>query len=134
MRHQARRIALEALYRFSNNGEDPAIALKDIISRDQLPEEAIVYARKIVNGVQKSTARIDDLISRNLNNWHIDRLSMIDQTILRIGVFEILMQEIPYQVALDEAIRLAKEYGGSESYSFINGVLDSIRKEICGSE
>lgn len=130
MRHRARRIALEAIYRFNNSGEDPMDALEDVVGRDRLLRDAVDYAREIVSGVKKQMARIDDLISRNLDNWDSKRLSMVDQTILRIGTYEIIKGDVPYQVAIDEAIRLAKEYGGSDSYGFINGVLDSIRKGL----
>ncbi|RKX71012.1 transcription antitermination factor NusB [candidate division WOR-3 bacterium] len=130
MRHRGRKVALEAIYRFANTKEDPDQALADIITRDQIPEPVARFAREIVSGVEQNLDRIDRLITEQLKNWDMDRLSLIDQAILRIGVFELLEDKIPYQAVIDEAIRLAKEFGGTDSYRFVNGVLDAVRKRI----
>ena len=128
MRHLARKIALEALYRFATTREDPIQALQDIKKREELPVQTLDYAREIVTGVRKRLTGIDALISKNLKNWNMERLSRIDQAILRIGVWELLNQDVPPPVVIDEAIRLAQEFGGEDSGGFINGILDAILK------
>lgn len=85
------------------------------------------YVRGILEGVKNHETEIDALIEKNLNNWKLDRISKVNLTILRIGVYEIKYNdEIPDRVALNEALELCKKYSDEKSVSFINGVLDKI--------
>jgi N utilization substance protein B len=74
---------------------------------------------------------IDSMIKKHLEHWAFERLRKVDLAILRVGAYSIFYQkDIPAQISIDEAIEIAKEYGSEDSYRFINGVLDGIRKDI----
>jgi N utilization substance protein B len=89
------------------------------------------YTEDLLNGVLSKQEKIDSLISEASDNWEIDRLPYIDKNILRLAIFELLEREdIPTPVIIDEAVELAKEYAGSESSSFINGILGKIQIEV----
>lgn len=85
----------------------------------------------MVNGTWEDRHSIDSLISKYARRWKIDRLAVIDRNILRLAVFEMTrLPDIPHEVSIDEAVELAKKFSTDKAASFINGILDSIRKEI----
>ena len=85
------------------------------------------YIQKVVNGVVEYLSIIDDNILKNLKNWTINRIAKIDLAILRLAIYEILyLEDIPAKVSVNEAVELAKEYGGTDSKSFVNGLLAKI--------
>lgn len=88
------------------------------------------FMERLVSGVLKYKENIDQLISKYLINWTIDRLSIVDKTLLRIAVYEICFEDdIPYAVSINEAIELAHKYGDEKSSKFINGILSNIIKK-----
>lgn len=93
-------------------------------------EEQIEYIKNSFYGIQKNIEEIKELIEKNLKEkWTIERISKIDIAILKLAIYEILYSEVPYKVAINEAIELAKKYGDDNSKKFINGILASIVKE-----
>lgn len=99
----------------------------DMWAQKNISEENLNYIKGVVHGVKDNISQIDDLIKSKLNKWTIDRISKINLAILRLSVYEIMFNEsIPDKVAVNEAVELAKKYGGEESRSFINGVLGNI--------
>lgn len=95
-----------------------------------LGDEQINYVRNCFNGIEKNLNEIKELIQKNLKqNWTIDRISKIDISILKLAIYEIVYGNVPYKVAINEAIELAKRYGDDTSKSFINGILASIVKQ-----
>lgn len=93
-------------------------------------EEQIQYIKNSFYGIQKNIEEINRLIKENLKEkWTIERISKIDIAILKLAIYEILYSEVPYKVAINEAIELAKKYGDESSKKFINGILASIVKE-----
>ena len=94
-------------------------------------EQAKEYIKDVVNGINKNEDEINELIEKNLKaDWKLDRLSKIDLSILKLAIYEIKYKNIPYKVAINEAVELAKKYGEDNSKNFINGILASIVKEI----
>lgn len=90
------------------------------------------FAWKILKGIIDHLKEIDDLISKSAPEWPINKIAIIDRNVLRIGIYELLWadpNEVPPKVAINEAIEMAKNYGGINSSKFINGVLGSIYKE-----
>jgi N utilization substance protein B len=103
----------------------------DESSREKLNQESIDFARLIAAGTIQNLAKIDEQIKIQLEHWDFSRLNKVDQAILRMGVYSLLFQkDIPASVTIDEAVDISKEYGTDESYRFINGVLDAIRKNL----
>lgn len=93
----------------------------------QNQEEIVGYATEIVNGITQHHAEIDDRISENSHKWNLDRMPAVDRAILRVGVWELLYNEqVPDQVAISEAVELAKEYSTEDSGVFVNGLLSAI--------
>lgn len=93
-------------------------------------KEAQEYIKDVALGIEKYQENIDNQIKQNLKeNWRIERISKIDLSILRIAIYEIEYREIPYKVAINEAVEIAKKYGEDTSKNFVNGILASIVKE-----
>ncbi len=89
------------------------------------------FLKKLVQGVQDQAPTLKKDISELLINWSFERLSLIDRLILLLASFELKYEDTPPKVVINEAIELAKTYGGEEAYSFINGVLDNfVRKKL----
>ncbi len=88
------------------------------------------YIKNIANGVKTNEEAIQQLISENLKTgWQLERISKVNLALLKLSIYEIIYNEIPYKVGINEVIELAKKYGDNQSASFINGVLASIVKQ-----
>ncbi|MBU0731505.1 transcription antitermination factor NusB [Patescibacteria group bacterium] len=132
-RHLARTIALQSLYEwdFNNQGEN----LKKITKRNLkefAPDfEDADFSIAIIEGVEDKRKDIDKKIVEYAPEWPLDQITVVDRNILRMGIYELMMnEEIPPKVAINEAIELAKTFGGPASGKFVNGVLGSIYKKI----
>ena len=91
--------------------------------------EAIEYIKDVITGVEKNKVEINNLIEQNLkSNWKMERRSKIDLSLLELAIYEIKYKDIPYKVAINEAVELAKKYGEDSSKTFVNGILASIVK------
>jgi N utilization substance protein B len=83
----------------------------------------------LLSGVRRNRAEIDACLRTWAEHWTLERMAVIDRNILRIGAYEILYTDTPGQVAINEAVELAKRYGGKQSAQFVNGILDRLLKE-----
>jgi N utilization substance protein B len=120
-RREARERALSLLYEADAKSQPPAEVLAD------LPVAPDPFVTDVVLGVAARQADIDDLISRFAIDWALDRMPVIDRTILRMATFELLARpDVPTGVVISEAVELAKRYSTEESGRFVNGVLSSI--------
>jgi N utilization substance protein B len=100
------------------------------ISGDELCEEDS-YVREIAAGVSEKQPEIDRLIARRAEGWRLERLHTVDRNILRLAIYELLYRDdVPPEVVINEAVELAKKYGGEHSPVFVNGILDRIWKEL----
>lgn len=89
------------------------------------------YIRRLLGAVHRHQEEIDGRLSEALANWRLDRLSALDRGILRLGAAELLyLEDIPPRVSIQEAIRMAEQYGGPESPRFVNGVLDALYRRM----
>ncbi|MEK7131478.1 MAG: transcription antitermination factor NusB [Patescibacteria group bacterium] len=137
-RHLARSIAMQALFEWDFR-EQPADVLPVIIDRDLKEFGPGLYetgfAKKIIEDVHKNIGKIDGLIGKYAPQWPIAQITIIDRNILRIGIYELKFNnEVPPKVAINEAIELAKNFGGPSSGRFVNGVLGAIYKDMQKSE
>jgi N utilization substance protein B len=128
-RRSARVIALQALYQLDMTGKTLDELLKfDWLDRTQDPN-VVEYAKTLVAGYVANRDFIDEIIKRQLEHWDLKRVSYVDRAILRFSTFSLYFQEdVPSTVVINEAIDLAKIFGTDDSYRFVNGVLDGIRK------
>ena len=84
----------------------------------------------LVHGALEAKAQIDERISKYSERWRIERMPAVDRNILRMAIYEMMQAETPAPVVIDEAIELARRFSGEDSAPFVNGVLDSVRKEL----
>ncbi len=130
-RRLGREAVLLALYQIDISDMPPNEAISSAVSNLNIDDREIrEFAHNLLIGVVKNIDSIDDNIRSLSRKWGLSRMSFIDRNILRIAVYEILYDEdMPYKVAINEAIELAKIYGDEKSPKFINGVLASVVKE-----
>lgn len=133
-RHLARSIAMQTLFEWDFRGE-PSAALPAILEHNVTEfapgMESSEFTNKLVDGVIKERDAIDKIIGRYAPDWPINQITLVDRNILRIGVFELkFFSEVPPKVAINEAIELAKSFGGPSSGRFVNGVLGSMFNDM----
>jgi len=138
-RTQSRELALQGIYRLnfqeSTAGIDIPNFLDELIKSDSSltdnNQPSIVnYTRELLEGYLQNQAQINEAIKKSSTNWEFQRIALIDRTILQIAVYELLCRpDIPQAVCINEAVDLAKKYGGQNSSSFVNGILDKIASE-----
>lgn len=108
-------------------------ALQSALATRRLAPRRLPYVRTVLTLMDEHLAEVDAALQRALENWRLDRLSAIDRAILRGAATEILyLEDVPPKVSIQEAIRLAEAYGGTESPRFVNGVLDALYKSLPG--
>jgi len=133
-RHLSRTIAMQTLYQWDFNGqkESNLDSLLEYNVKEFAPnfnDEG--FARHLVEGVTKNIKEIDEAIKKYATEWPLEQITIIDRNVLRIGIFELVYDpDIPSKVAINEAIEVAKTYGGESSGKFVNGVLGAIFKEL----
>ena len=128
-RSRARAWALQVLYRKESEATDRDLldVLLDVSRSRKMSEKRVPYITQILRTLQAHHEAVDETLTGATRNWRLDRLSRIDRSILRLGATELLfIPEVPPRVAIQEAVRLAERYGGSESPRFVNGVLDAV--------
>jgi N utilization substance protein B len=130
VRRESREKAFQTLFLMDalGVGPDEAIPLFALASSQPRDEE---YYRDAVRGVWEHREEIDGLIRDAAENWRIERMALVDRNILRLGAYEIRHgRDIPYAVAINEAVDLAKRFGAEESGGFVNGILDRIAEIV----
>jgi N utilization substance protein B len=131
-RRKSRELALQTLYACEvGNTAEVGVVLEGIM-RDQEGEAgAQQYAALLAEKTLSSKKEIDALLGQHAANWDLKRMTAIDRNILRMAVAELwFCSDVPFKVVIDEAVELAKRYGTDDSGKFVNGVIDSIHKEL----
>lgn len=137
-RHAAREYALQALYQMEILCSREALPREEFLNHiefflDSLetPAEAKVFIRRLVMGTLEAQQEIDRLLTEHLENWRLDRLSVLVRNILRLATYEIGFQkETPFQVVMDEALELTKDFVDDPSRSFVNSVMQKIQNHF----
>ncbi len=133
VRRKARILALQALYETDSVGHEAVVALSRILASEKLSEEGGAFAGELVRGVINNKEEIDQSIQRYAPAWPVEQIPTVDRNILRLAIFEILFdKKVPVKVAINEAVELAKRFGGDTSPRFINGVLGSVSGLVAG--
>lgn len=128
-RRQAREIALQILFQTEFAPQISSQTFLDVFEQS-VESDVISYADLLVNGVQSHKAEIDSKIQSSSAHWKLDRMATIDRNILRIAVYEMKFANDPIKenIAINEAVEIAKKYGTTDSGSFVNGLLDQVSK------
>jgi len=133
-RHLSRTIAMQTLYQWDfNQKKDDNLENSLKKNKEELAPQFDDkgFSESLVKGVAKNIKTIDKYIEKYAPQWPIEQITLIDRNILRIGIYELsISREVPPKVAINEAIELAKTFGGESSGRFINGVLGTIYKEM----
>jgi len=136
-RQRSRQVALQTLYArdFADpqqiDGETGIQELFERVAQNfDLPSGARDFALELVSGTTSELSAIDELLAANAINWKISRMAAVDRNVLRLGIYELTRTDTPVSVILDEAIQLARRFGGESSPGFVNGVLDAVAKQV----
>jgi N utilization substance protein B len=130
-RTKARECAFQLLYQWEITGDPMEQVLDGFWRLRSGTPHMRAMAERLACGAQSRTAELDAAIAEAATHWRIDRIAPVDRTILRLGAYELLAEEAtPAPVILDEAVELAKRFGEADSPSFVNGVLDAIRRRV----
>jgi len=141
-RRKARILAFQALYFWEASSLEPSaqesrVSVEELLSFDWVEKEKLtnesqlLFSRVLIAGTIENIREIDSLIKNHLINWDITRLNRVDLAVLRMSVFTLMFQkEFSPSIVIDEAIGICREFGTDDSFKFVNGVLDSIRKTI----
>lgn len=121
---------MQSLYEwdFRNEGEPDDITLRNIEHSGDNADKDFIF--DVVKGVEKNSKEIDGLISKAAPEWPLEQISVVDKSILRLAIYELLYSdEVPPKVAINEAVELGKTFGGENSSKFINGVLGTLYRQ-----
>ncbi len=128
-RRASREAAMKLLYQLEIQKDDRSEQIETALEDGSLTDNDKKYIRSIVDGVEEKTALLDSIIEKYAMGWKISRLSKIDLSVLRIGIYEILFREdIPFSVSVNEAVELAKKYSNEDAGAFVNGLLAKVSK------
>jgi N utilization substance protein B len=127
-RRKSRELTLQALYQAEIGATEPLTHFALLCDNFKVDQKVIPLAHALLTGIAEHAAEIDELISRHAKNWRVGRMSVIDRSLIRLGVYEVLFRDdVPSTVAINEAIEIAKRFSTDDAPSFINGILDAIR-------
>ena len=135
-RHRSRRRALQILYQWDLRQQPVEDAISafygTLYSEEEEPERPSRddFMEALARGTAANAERIDHTITEKSARWRIERMPVVDRNLLRMGVYEMTQLQTPPAVVIDEALELARQFSGEESVSFINGVLDAVRRDL----
>jgi len=135
-RRRSREAALQVLYAAdlarTLRPEQPGGAeesFERVVRHFDLPEGARAFAKELVSGVAERLTELDARIASQAQNWRIERMAVVDRNVLRIAALELLSSDTPVEIVLDEAVELARRFGGDASPAFVNGILDAVARD-----
>lgn len=141
-RHRIRETALQLLYQWevaaiaideADDADDADDALALFWSTHPAPKTRQAGALRLARGTVGALPTIDPLIESHAEHWRPERMAVIDRLIMRLAIYEMLVERMPPAVAIDEALELARTFSGEEAVRFINGVLDAVRRDAVGA-
>jgi N utilization substance protein B len=126
-RRQAREFALQVLFMIDIGGAEPEAAIQYVTQEKPLNQEDLAFAKRIILGTVEKIGFIDQVVSSVSHSWELNRMAAVDRNIIRLALFEIFScDDVPLAVSVDEAVELAKLYGGDDSNCFVNGILGKV--------
>lgn len=130
-RRRARECALQMLFQIDLTGTTPPDVFGTFWTGQEAGEDVRAFAERLVLGVSHELRALDRAIGVSATNWRIERMAVVDRNVLRMAVYEMLHDvPTPPAVVIDEAIEVAKKFGSEDSGSFINGILDDVRRRV----
>ncbi len=133
-RRLARELALRALYQWQMTGDDAARLLAQAAEADEYPQADADLLRTLLEGVLSQAASLDQALQRHLDR-PLARVSPVEHALLLLGAYELLhCPDVPYRVVINEAVELAKRYGGPDGHKYVNGILDKLARASRSAE
>ncbi len=130
-RRKARESTLQILFQLEFNGADAESVIQQFWKGKKSTKEVSDYCQWLIKGIISDQEKIDRLIQSASEHWRVSRMPIVDRNILRMAVFELLYEEdVAPAIVINEAIEIAKKFSSEQSATFINGVLDTLRKNI----
>ncbi len=131
-RHQAREIALQALFLLESDPDQDSGAALDYLSTEAgATGPTSAFARELVDGVLANRQELDATIREASTNWSLEQMGKVDRMVLRIAIYEIaIARNVPVRAAINESIELAKTYGAADSGRFVNGILGRVASTV----
>lgn len=126
-----RELAFKLIYEIEVQKGESEEHIKIFVENNEITDEKVIeHLTNVVKGLKANEAEIDELISKNLKeNWSLNRISKITLSLLKLAIYEMVYTEVPYKVAINEAVELAKKYADEAAPTFVNGILASVVKE-----
>lgn len=126
-----RELAFKLVYEIEVQKEESSEQIEIFLENNEITDEKVIeYLKEVVEGLKSNSEEIDNLISKNLKqNWSLNRISKINLSLIKLAIYEMLYAKLPYKVAINEVVELAKKYADDSAPVFINGILASIVKE-----
>ncbi len=121
---------MQMLFQWDMSQQEPAKLEAKFWRAAKAADSTRAFANRLFEGAVKETAAIDELIVQQAANWRLERLAVIDRAILRLAIYELRITDTPPKVILNEAVELAKKFSSEEAGSFVNGILDAVRKSL----
>ena len=134
IRHIGRKLAMQALYQASTRKDNVIEFIDYFIDDSDVDNDAKQWGKELVVGAWNRHEESDKFIKEYSIGWSLDRINLIDLSILRLAFYELFQKETPVNVVLDEAVELAKEFSTAESSKFINGILGKYANDKCSQE
>lgn len=132
-RRKARAVIFQALYEIDSTGHNTDDVVNHLLDERGLSDDNNTFVRQQVSGIIKNKQQLDKNIERFAPAWPVKQLPVVDRNILRLAIFELLMDnKVPTNIAINEAVELAKKFGSDSSARFVNGVLSSVSKLATG--
>ena len=130
-RSAMRELAFKLVYELEVQKENSEEQFEIFIQNNEITEDDVIkYLKNISNGVFENNNEFDELIKTNLkDNWSLNRISKINISLIKLAIYEMLYNKLPYKIAINEVVELAKKYADESAPVFINGILASIVKE-----
>lgn len=122
-RHASRKLAMQVLYQSLTRSQDLIDFIEPFIDESEFDQDVKIFGKELALGSWTYRQTADDFVSQYAIGWTIERISLVDLSILRLAFYELMKSEIPGRVVLNEAVELAKEFSADESPKFINGIL-----------
>ncbi|MEN8200088.1 MAG: transcription antitermination factor NusB [Thermodesulfobacteriota bacterium] len=137
LRRKSREAVLQFLFQDdsqgfdASSGDDLEQRFSDFCALYEVQKKARPYAQTLLEGVYEKRTELDAVISSHATNWRLERIDVADRNILRIAAYEMIhQQDVPPEVAINEAVEIAKRFSADDSPAFVNGILDAVKKGI----
>jgi len=131
-RKRVRRVAVQALFEIDSVGHEPGVVIDERLDAENFDDEGAQFLRWLVSGVLRNQEAVDAIIAKHAPEWPVNQLAIVDRNILRLAFYQLGANDgdAPPKVVINEAVELAKTFGGDSSPRFVNGVLGSGLKDV----